>query len=134
MIHTQVAVLEAIRENPGITSIELVDKLQVADNLHVLRAMLHNMEREGLIKRDKARPKHCWPVNELAEINSAKILELLEWKRAAIERFPQLAIPASVIKAREVVAKYFPDRKDAILEGRYDDKPIMLACLEAGET
>ena len=139
----QTEILEAIREKPGITSTELIERLNVMDKAEVYQP-LHQMDKDGLIKRDNARPKHCYPIDDALRVKaehntdliatlSREVSELKEWRAQAIARFPELAISPKVLKASEMVARHFPDRRDAILRGSYDEKPIMKVCLDAME-
>lgn len=66
----------------------------------------------------------------------AKVAELQLWKNEAINRFPELTVPDIVLRARRIAAKANPDFADALLAGKKDSSPIMLAvvaALEEGE-
>lgn len=53
-----------------------------------------------------------------------RVTELENWQRDAIERYPDLAVPATTLKARQIVAQEIgdsdPAMRDAVLAGQRD--------------
>lgn len=63
----------------------------------------------------------------------AEIIALREWQAEALRRYPDLAVPDIVFRARQIVAKAAPEHREEALDGRLDKKPIMLATIAALE-
>lgn len=64
---------------------------------------------------------------------AAQLADLIQWRSEATRRYPDLAIPDVVIRARAIVAKAAPDHRDDALSGKLDHKPIMQATIAALE-
>lgn len=65
-----------------------------------------------------------------------EVASLAEWQRNAIARYPDLAVPEVVLRARKIAAEEFPDDKkhrDEIMAGRCDEKPLIKAIVRALE-
>lgn len=77
-------------------------------------------------------------VNYQLEDARSKIAELQAWKTAAIERFPDLAVEPTVIRARCLLAKVLRDRGDTskandVANGRLDNSVALEAVVAALE-
>lgn len=59
--------------------------------------------------------------------------ELEEWKAEAIRRYPDLAVPEIVLRARRIAARTNPDFSDSLLAGKKDESPLMKAVIAALE-
>lgn len=62
-----------------------------------------------------------------------RIKDLEEWKEEAIRRYPDLAVPEIILKARRHCAKANQELGPKFLSGSMDDKPMMLAVISALE-
>lgn len=74
---------------------------------------------------------------EVADLR-AKIAELEAWKAEAIARYPTLAVPAVVLRAREIVAADLkehldPQGAEQVLQGRRDDTAVIRSVVRALE-
>lgn len=87
----------------------------------------------GIRRRNPKKPTTCTLQFRLDEA-LAKVEELAAWQTMALCRYPDLAVSPAVLKARQLLARRMPDRAADLLAGRYDDKPLVLAVVEALET
>ncbi len=134
-------ILEIVREIPGVSVAEMIELMPHAPRGSVT-SLPTQLERRGILVSEmvpgngKSRPFKRYRMNQHpipspaarksktptssgyeATINElrAKIKELQTWKDDAIERFPELAVPPVVAKARKIVGRELRARNDAHL-------------------
>jgi hypothetical protein len=147
-----------VETQPGITATQVADFYDVTHS--AASGRMARLYSQGKLNRRKTNPKGVrgvtfgyFPPNgdvpEPAplkrktptengwqarfEVAQETIRELMEWREEALRRFPDLAVPDIVRRARQIVAKAAPEHRAEALDGRLDKKPIMLATIAALE-
>ena len=83
----------------------------------------------------KPRGEAAQTLNDQIAALKSEIAELRAFKAAALERYPDLAVPEVVMRARKIVAKHLSDPANMtrLNNGLMDSSPIMLATIAALE-
>lgn len=142
---TQGDILRIVKEMPGLTSSEIIELMPHVSRSTTYSTIsrLYNLGVLYPIAKQKVQRSNgtsimanCYAVSDnptplpkkmkmqkpsaagyeaRIEEFKAKIAELEEWKKAAIERFPDLAVPSTVIRARALVAEEVAAGGDTLL-------------------
>lgn len=134
-------ILEIVREIPGVSVAEMIELMPHAPKGSV-SSLPTQLERRGILvsemvpSKGKSRAFKRYRINQHpipkpvarknktptpsgyeATINElrAKVKELQGWKDDAIARFPELAVPPAVAKARKIVGMELRARNDTHL-------------------
>lgn len=151
-------VARIIKELPGITAAEIAEFIpgQTADTISAALSVMYRRggyrrEQEGYGYRywcDDSAPPPVVPrkVNTQTEAGARaecvllreKVAELEAWKADAIARFPTLAVPPLVLKAREIVAEEYRASGDTCgakeaVEGKRDHTMLIKAVVRSLE-
>ena len=141
---TREEVLEILRAMPGATAVDVYD-LMPHSSKAVVSGMLHYLKKTGQIITDsksaakvsggvrrmlqyrisdnpvplapKIKTKQPTEAGLQARLDEAhgKIVVLQLWKEEAIRRFPDLAVPPALLKARQLVADEFRNGGDKLI-------------------
>lgn len=158
-LREQVKIL--IAEQPGISSKEIAEFFtELKNHESQVSAVLSHLYGEGGYRRERTageRSFRYWPdpdakpqpiphKGKQTEVGAAvdlvalreEVVELRAWKADAIARFPALAVPPLVLKARQVVADQLRDCSDpegakAVLAGNRDHTTLLKAVVRALE-
>lgn len=155
------AVLEHIRQNPGVTSLNITADLNIPQGTST--SALCSLVERGLVDRQKIpnsngtyayfiaqRSSEAKPTSTIEDCNAyiatlehrltmleQEVAELEAWKAAAITAHPDLVpVDPLLLKAREICARQAmrngnSDRAADYIEGRLDTVGTMQAVLEA---
>ena len=158
------AVLEHIRQNPGVTSLNITADLNIPQGTST--SALCSLVEKGLVDRQKIpnsngtyayfiaqRSSEAKPTSTIEDCNAyiatlehrltmleQEVAELEAWKAAAITAHPDLVpVDPLLMKAREICAQQALQKGDSglaadYIAGRFDDVAIMRAVLEALQT
>ena len=131
---TKSEVIEVVRELPGLSSGDIVSMMPHV-NPQTVYASLNSLMNRGELRREGQRreeyrwhlgngvpPRKFSPPNVTSGAHSkdseiivalkAQIKELETWKAEAIQRYPDLAIPPLLKRAREIVASELRESGD----------------------
>lgn len=155
---TDKELLLLVETQPGITATQVAEFYDVGTAQ--ANARLRRLFNEGKLARKDISPKGIRGINYgyalsngeapsprplkrstptengwKARYNEAlvEVDRLKEWQAEALRRYPDLAVPDVVFRARQIVAKAAPEHRAEALDGRLDKKPIMLVTIAALE-
>lgn len=148
-------ILETVRECEGLRSTEIATLLD--HDLSSVNSGLRRLLSEGKVRREL---DPAWKGKGRAFIYSLgngtpalvskrqttepgwharydemvlRIQELEQWQVDALARYPDLAVPDIVLRARKIAARTNPDFADSLRSGKKDSSPLMLAVIAALE-
>lgn len=142
-------IVEAVRLLPGANRQQLPDLIPDFSPGAVMVAA-SKLAKRGVLKVEPralsrgARPTHHYTINDndnvkpkpkpVVESVSAELEELRAFKAMVLAKHPELAIPASTRRAREIVTLYVDaDFARQVNAGNKDECPIMKATIHALE-
>ena len=146
-------VIETVKAYPGLVATEIAE-LHPELRLSQVHSTLHEARAGGLIRGEKTdrhqRPMAYYAADGLPDepmerrvrrvhktdipALRARVAELEAWQADALARYPDLAVSANVLKARELLQMAVAGFDDEINKGEWDDHPVMRAMLHGLES